>query len=161
MLSINKSSDETKNDDTIQLTRSYVIDQLQKLGYEKDFLPDSVIDAFIQEINSEFETEQSISYKDTDVTEPLDEFSFESGEAICRNSNNQIIIKNSRQTRDISQMMERLDAIDLTISDDCINDDLSKSIDDSYLKQDSYNDDFTNMVLLFTLNSRLNTLNHQ
>lgn len=58
MLSINKESSE----ETVPLTRSYVIEQLQKLGYDKDFLPDSVIDAFIHQVTSEFETEESNSF---------------------------------------------------------------------------------------------------
>jgi hypothetical protein len=59
MLVSKESADDSQREESIQLTRSYVIEQLQKMGYEKDLLPDSVIDAFIQEINSEFMTEET------------------------------------------------------------------------------------------------------
>lgn len=74
-----------------------------------------------------------------DVTEPLDEFSFVSGQEICKNSDNQIIIKN-KNSRDVS-LMERLDAI--SINDDSFADDCGVN-HDSY-NQD-YVEDFTNIV---------------
>jgi hypothetical protein len=61
MLVSNENADDEPQ--AVQLTRSYVIEQLQKMGYERDFLPDSVIDAFIQEINSELETEETTQSK--------------------------------------------------------------------------------------------------
>jgi hypothetical protein len=79
-----------------------------------------------------------------------------SGEAICRNENNQIIVKNARNpsgskyTRDVSQMMERLDAIDLSTTDE-IESFEKQSYDDDHdeiesFEKQSYDDDFSNMV---------------
>ena len=56
MLSINKQDQslaKTNDEAVVPLTRSFVIDQLESMGYQRDFLPDSVIDAFIEEINTE------------------------------------------------------------------------------------------------------------
>ena len=56
MLSINKQDQslvKTNDEEVVPLTRSFVIDQLESMGYQRDFLPDSVIDAFIEEINTE------------------------------------------------------------------------------------------------------------
>lgn len=82
----------------------------------------------------------------------MDEFSFVSGETICRNENNQIIAKNtkySRDNREVSTIMERLDAIDLS-KDDLSTHSYDDEID-SFEKQ-SYDDDFSNVVFIVKLN---------
>ena len=150
--SIDSKSDSA--DSLVPLTRSYVIEQLVRMGYERDILPDSVIDAFIQEINYEIDEGESMNIAVNQIAEleesttiplPLDEFSFVSEEAVeCRNSNNQIIIKNHKThlRNDIPQIMERLDALDF-------KDDISEFSQD---QAESYQEDFTNITNVFYFN---------
>ena len=85
-----------------------------------------------------------VADSNTDFTD-LEAFDFSLNAVEYRNDNNQIIIKNTRQSREkqeIDQMMQRLDAIDLnqnSISND-------KSCNYLEEEEESYHQDFTNIV---------------